>query len=209
MSAMAPLVATPELANRLSYRGNRDHPYGEDTPVTAPGAPRARRGDRPGARQASCREAGAVSPSCSEAAVRSLARHRLGWPLVLRAVGGGRTRDLGAIGLNPCSIRMPSYGGSQAITPCHRQPTPPLPMRATPCSPAPRPHGRSRRSSAAASCRAWRRSSRIWPPCSKHRVSSRCRFRSSTALIAQAMHDGMVLVSNEESFSAYGMRRLW
>jgi PIN domain nuclease of toxin-antitoxin system len=28
-------------------------------------------------------------------------------------------------------------------------------------------------------------------------------------LIAQAMHDGMALVSNEESFSAYGVRRLW
>jgi len=28
-------------------------------------------------------------------------------------------------------------------------------------------------------------------------------------LIAQAMHDDMVLVSNEESFSAYGVRRRW
>jgi PIN domain nuclease of toxin-antitoxin system len=28
-------------------------------------------------------------------------------------------------------------------------------------------------------------------------------------LIAQAMHEGMVLVSNEASFGAYCVRRLW
>jgi PIN domain nuclease of toxin-antitoxin system len=28
-------------------------------------------------------------------------------------------------------------------------------------------------------------------------------------LVAQAMHEDMVLVSNETGFSAYGVRRLW
>ncbi len=28
-------------------------------------------------------------------------------------------------------------------------------------------------------------------------------------LIAQAMHEGMVLISNEAGFGAYGVRRLW
>jgi len=91
------LPPRPGLADDL---GNRDHPYGEDASVAAPGARRARGGDRLGARQTSCREAGAISSSRCKAAVRSPCEARLGRPRVLRAIGGGRTCRLGAIGLN-------------------------------------------------------------------------------------------------------------
>ena len=57
------LPPRPRLADDLSYHGNRDHPYVEDASVAAPGARRARRGDRRGARQTSCREVGAISSS--------------------------------------------------------------------------------------------------------------------------------------------------